>query len=185
MRKLPQLETERMLLRPAAPGLARAALAFYRRNAHWLQPVEPAFPEGFLTLAFQRQLMRRDAAAARCGTGLRYWMFRKNDPSAAIGCVALNDILLGAFRSCFIAYKTDRALLRQGYGAEAVNAVVDLAFRGLALHRMEANIMPRNEASLALARKCGFVEEGRSPQYLKINGRWEDHIHMVRLNPQG
>ena len=37
----------------------------------------------------------------------------------------------------------------------------------------------------ALARKCGFSEEGRSPRYIRINGVWEDHIHMVRLNEEG
>ena len=46
-------------------------------------------------------------------------------------------------------------------------------------------VMPRNRASLALARKCGFREEGLSQKYLRINGVWEDHIHMVRLNEKG
>ena len=48
--------------------------------------------------------------------------------------------------------------------------------------RVEANIMPRNTASRRAAAKAGFVEEGLSRKYLKINGVWEDHIHMVRLN---
>ena len=42
--------------------------------------------------------------------------------------------------------------------------------------------MPRNTASRRAATKAGFVEEGLSRKYLKINGVWEDHIHMVRLN---
>ena len=65
---------------------------------------------------------------------------------------------------------------------EAVNECVRIAFEELGLHRIEANIMPKNKASLGLARKCGFREEGISPKYLKINGVWEDHIHMVKLN---
>ncbi|MBQ7491312.1 MAG: GNAT family N-acetyltransferase [Clostridia bacterium] len=182
MGKMPVLETPRMLLRPASPALAGAALEFYRRNAARLQAVEPLLSDDFLTLSFQRRLQRQDRAAAGRGEGVRFWMFRREDPHAAIGCVALNCIVWGAFRSCFIAYKTDGALLRQGYGAEAVNAAVDFAFRGLGLHRVEANIMPRNRASLALAEKCGFREEGRSPAYLEINGVWEEHIHMVKLN---
>ncbi|MEG0680254.1 MAG: 30S ribosomal protein S5 alanine N-acetyltransferase, partial [Eubacterium sp.] len=27
-----------------------------------------------------------------------------------------------------------------------------------------------------------FQNEGLSKKYLKINGQWEDHIHMVLLN---
>ncbi|MBR5389875.1 MAG: GNAT family N-acetyltransferase [Clostridia bacterium] len=182
MRTMPVLETRRMLLRPAAPALARAALAFYRRNAQRLQAVEPLYDPAFLTLSAQRRMQRADRAAARRGEGVRFWMFRKDEPDTAIGCVALNNIVFGAFRSCFIAYKTDGALLRQGYGSEAVNAVVDFAFHGLGLHRVEASVMPRNQASLALARACGFREEGRSPAYLQINGVWEEHIHMVKRN---
>ena len=71
------------------------------------------------------------------------------------------------------------------YAAEALEAMVELAFEGLNLHRLEASIMPRNAASLALAKRCGFSEEGRSPRYIRINGVWEDHIHMVRLNEEG
>ena len=37
-------------------------------------------------------------------------------------------------------------------------------------------------AYLALAEKLGFHNEGLAVKYLKINGKWEDHIHMVLLN---
>jgi ribosomal-protein-alanine N-acetyltransferase len=65
---------------------------------------------------------------------------------------------------------------------EAVKAVVDYGFNTLALHRIEANIMPRNIASLRVVGKLGFINEGLSKKYLKINGQWEDHIHMVIFN---
>ena len=44
--------------------------------------------------------------------------------------------------------------------------------------------MPLNRASLRVLEKCGFQKEGISPRYLKINGVWEDHIHMVRLQDE-
>lgn len=185
MKHLPELETARLILRPAHPRLAKAAADYYARNEAFLRPFEPAHHPDFCTVAYQKALMRQDRAAAKADEGLRYWVFRKDAPDTAIGCVALNNIILGAFRSCFLAYKMDKDLLRQGYASEAVLAVVELAFRGLNLHRIEANILPRNAASLALARRCGFREEGLSPKYLCINGVWEDHIHMVRLNEEG
>lgn len=185
MKHLPHLHTSRLILRPAHPRLAKAAADYYARNREHLTPFEPSFPEGFCTVGYQKALMRQDCRAAKENRGLRYWVFRKEAPDTAIGCVALNNIILGAFRSCFLAYKMDKDLLRQGYASEAVLAVVELAFQGLNLHRIEANILPRNTASLGLARKCGFKEEGLSPKYLRINGVWEDHIHMVRLNEEG
>lgn len=66
---------------------------------------------------------------------------------------------------------------------KAVNEVVDYAFNVLKLHRIEANVMPRNIASKRVLEKCGFIEEGYSKKYLYINGVWEDHIHMVKFNP--
>ena len=41
--------------------------------------------------------------------------------------------------------------------------------------------MPHNIASLGVVRRCGFVG-GTARKYLKINGVWEDHLHMVKLN---
>jgi len=52
---------------------------------------------------------------------------------------------------------------------------LEARFGALGLHRVEANIMPRNGASIALVRRAGFRQEGYSPRYLRIAGRWEDH----------
>ncbi len=182
MSKFPILETKRLILRPASMGLTRAALEFYRKNADALQPVEPTHGEDFLTFGVQWDMMRHDTAMANRLTGVRYWMFSKDDPKTAIGCVCLSGVVYGAFRSGTLAYKVDKELRRQGYAKEALRAVIRLAFEGLDLHRLEANIMPRNEASLALVRSCGFRMEGLSPRYLQINGVWEDHVHMALLN---
>ena len=36
--------------------------------------------------------------------------------------------------------------------------------------------MPANTPSQALLRRCGFRREGYALDYLKINGKWRDHI---------
>jgi [ribosomal protein S5]-alanine N-acetyltransferase len=65
---------------------------------------------------------------------------------------------------------------------EAVRKGIDIMFNDYKLHRIEANVIPRNARSLKVVRKLGFREEGLAKDYLKINGIWEDHIHMVLLN---
>ena len=70
-----------------------------------------------------------------------------------------------------------------GYITEALRALVfDIAFGPLGLHRVEANVMPRNNRSIRVLEKLGFVQEGLARDYLRINGRWENHIHYVTLN---
>ena len=81
-----------------------------------------------------------------------------------------------------MGYMLDEAYINRGYMTQAVDAVANAAFNEIGLHRIEANIMPKNARSLRVAEKCGFVREGMSKKYLYINGVWEDHVHMVKLN---
>ena len=59
--------------------------------------------------------------------------------------------------------------------SEALRRVVRYAFLELGLHRLQASIIPRNEPSLYVARRCDFRNEGRALRYLKIQEVWEDH----------
>lgn len=55
------------------------------------------------------------------------------------------------------------------------------AFGPLGLHRLETNIQPGNESSIALVKGAGFRLEGYSRPYLKIAGRWRDHERWAIL----
>jgi ribosomal-protein-alanine N-acetyltransferase len=60
--------------------------------------------------------------------------------------------------------------------------VVEFAFTRLGLHRIEAACVPENEASHRLLLKAGFEAEGRARAYLKIDGRWRDHLLFGMVN---
>ena len=98
-----------------------------------------------------------------------------------VGVVNLSEIVFGAFRSAYLGYYGFLPHAGLGYMTEAMGLVIDDAFRRLRLHRLEANIQPRNEASVALVRRLGFRREGYSPRYLKIGGRWQDHERWAIL----
>lgn len=166
----------------AQPALAEAAAAFYRRNRAAFAPFDPVQPEEFFSAGGQRERLSRDLAQAEAGRSFRFLLVRPGQPGKVVGLVGLNEIVRGAFQSCFLSYKVDAALWGRGYGSEAIEAVTGWGFRVLGLHRIEANIMPRNLASRRAAEKAGYEEEGLSRHYLRINGRWEDHLHLVRLN---
>ena len=58
---------------------------------------------------------------------------------------------------------------------------LDIAFVRLKLHRVEVNIQPTNTRSLGLAERVGFTREGFSRRYVKIAGRWRDHVRLAML----
>ncbi len=63
-------------------------------------------------------------------------------------------------RRAEIGYALHRDHWGQGLAAEAVALSLDWAFRTLALHRIEADIDPRNDDSRKLLQRLGFASEG-------------------------
>ena len=97
------------------------------------------------------------------------------DGGEMAGVLILSQIVRGAFQSAYLGYYAHQHHAAQGYMREAMRQTVEHAFGPLALHRLEANIQPANQASVALARSAGFELEGFSPRYLLIGGQWRDH----------
>ena len=98
-----------------------------------------------------------------------------NETGEIAGVFTISQIVRGAFQSAYLGYYAHARHSRQGLMREAMEQVLDHAFGPLALHRLEANIQPGNQPSIALARGAGFRLEGFSPRYLLIGGRWRDH----------
>ena len=96
--------------------------------------------------------------------------------------MSLSEIVKGNFQSCWIGYYLDRNHNGKGYMTEAVTYTADYAFKELGLHRIEAGVMPHNEASIRLLEKAGFEKEGIARESVRINGKWEDHLILSRIN---
>ena len=92
-----------------------------------------------------------------------------------VGVVNIGEIVMGGLCSGYMGYYAFSAYARKGLMTKGLHLVLDRAFKVLDLHRIEANIQPDNAPSLALIRRCGFIKEGFSPRYLKVDGQWRDH----------
>jgi [ribosomal protein S5]-alanine N-acetyltransferase len=99
---------------------------------------------------------------------------RRRD-GAIIGFFNLGEIVRGPLQSAYLGYGGVAKFAGQGYMSEGMELLLAHAFTGLRLHRVEANIQPGNQRSIALVRRAGFVKEGFSEAYLKIGGQWRDH----------
>ncbi|HEU5102160.1 MAG TPA: GNAT family N-acetyltransferase [Roseiflexaceae bacterium] len=179
-----ELHTERLVLKVLGPDFAQQSLEYYTRNRAFLAEWNPLPTADFYTLPYHQERLRAEFSMIAEGRMARFWLFKRTDAAytTAIGNIAFNNIVRGAFQSCHLGYQLDEREINQGFITEALRRAIDYAFEDLQLHRIEANIMPRNQRSRRVVEKLGFVEEGLARQYLKINGVWEDHIHYVLLN---
>lgn len=157
---------ERVLLRPPTKrdlaefiALSRASTQFHRGLVS-----PPKLPAQFIEY-LQRSRRPDSASFLICSTA----------DSAILGAINLSQIFRGGFQSAYLGYYVGALYAGKGFMTEAINLMLRYAFSELKLHRLEANIQPKNEASIALVKGAGFTREGFSRRYLKICGRWRDH----------
>lgn len=170
----PRLKHGRVYLRPARQSDWRAWASLRSESRDFLVPWEPSWSSDALSRAAFRRRLRSHEAEWQRGTGYSFLMFRSDD-DALIGGVTLSNVRRGVAQGASLGYWVGEPFARQGYMTEGLRAVLDFAFDRLALHRIEAACLPGNRASQGLLLKAGFKEEGYSRQYLRINGRWQDH----------
>ena len=143
----------------------------HSRQLHhpWIQP--PMTPNGY------QHYLQRMARSDHAGF---FVCMRESQAIAAV--INLNNIVHGAFLSATLGYYAGAPYSGRGLMREGLAQVIDLAIGKMGLHRLEANIQPRNAASIALVRRLGFRREGFSPAYLFIDGAWRDHERWALLD---
>ncbi|BEP29477.1 GNAT family N-acetyltransferase [Helicovermis profundi] len=174
--------TSRLQLKPLDSSNADIVLAFYLNNKDFLRQWEPYRTDDFFTKQFHITILENERINILNGSLIKFWIFEIENPNKIIGSIAFSNIVRGPFLSCFLGYKLDKNAIKNGYMNEALTKSIEIIFDEVHLHRIEANIIPRNIDSLNVVKKLGFINEGISRKYLKINNIWEDHIHMVLLN---
>jgi len=98
-----------------------------------------------------------------------------------VGAINFFDLERGIAQAACVGYYVGAPFAGQGYMTEALSLALQYAFRRLGLHRVEADIEPDNGESIRLVRRAGFRREGLSRRYLKLRGRWRDHVRWAIL----
>lgn len=171
---MPQLDvvlrSERLILRPLRAADAPAVFATYSdpevvrywSGAPW---TEPARAEDYIAGGI-RDIA--DGSAMRLGVELAA-------SGAWVGQVSLYNFD-AQNRRCDIGYALMRAHWGRGYIGEALAALLQFGFDTLDLHRVEADIDPRNDASRRAVERLGFKEEGLLRERWLVNGEVCDTV---------
>ncbi len=72
---------------------------------------------------------------------------------------------------------------RQGFAGEATGALLGHCFTTLGTHRVEAHIEPANAASIRLAERLGFRQEGLMRDWLFVADQPRDMVLYALLRP--
>jgi ribosomal-protein-alanine N-acetyltransferase len=182
---LPELETERLAVRLARPGMEAAMARFLTENfAGHLERWSPPAAAAFFTEAFWSERLAIAVEEYQAGRAARFVLQPPGSGSGPIlGTCNYTNIVRGPFQACHLGYQIARSHEGRGLMAEALRATNAWAFENLRVHRIMANYRPENGRSARVLERLGFVREGLARDYLFIDGAWRDHVLTSLTHP--
>jgi ribosomal-protein-alanine N-acetyltransferase len=159
-----------------APRLAELVVA----SREFLAPWEPVRGEEYFTVEGQCRAVREALAQHAEGSGLPHVIL--DEAGQVVGRINLTGIVRGPFLSGNLGYWVSEHAGGRGLATAAVRDIIRIAFRELGLHRIQAGTLVHNVRSQRVLERTGFVRFGLAPDYLKIAGRWQDHVLFQLIN---
>ena len=164
---VPELATERLRLRAPVPGDAAALLAVLGDPEVTRYHNVPTLT----TLGEAQGLLERLAERHAARDTVR-WAIDLVEHAEMIGTVGLLRFDF-EHRHAEVGYEIARRWWGRGLASEAAAAVIRYGFSVLGLHRIEAGVLPGNDASVRVLQKLGFLEEGTRRDYLHVKGGFQ------------
>ena len=173
--ELPVLSSSRIALRWLRDGDAEAIFTIFRDPA-----VMRYWSSASLTeMADAAELIREVHEMFRSRT-LFQWGVATRSEDAVIGTSTLFH-LDPIHRRAEIGFALGSRHWGQGLATEAVELLIGFAFEALELHRLEADVDPRNERSLRLLERQGFVREGLLRERYHAESEVQDTVFLGLL----
>ncbi len=179
-----KLETERLALVSLDSTDTEQFFDLLMRNRDFFKNWSAEYDDNYFSVWYHKACLEAIEKESVEGRHIKFGVYLKENINRLIGTVSFSNIITGIFQSCFLGYRIDEHQTGKGIATEAIKRGIEYVFSQIKLHRIEANVMPANIASKRVVEKLGFINEGLAKNYLKVNGRWEDHIHYVLLNKE-
>jgi [ribosomal protein S5]-alanine N-acetyltransferase len=119
--------------------------------------------------------LQREIAAGNESEKMFKWGLALRDSNTVIGTTTLFNLSLDNGRA-EIGYAMARSCWGKGYMHEALTALVSHAFEVMGLRRLEADVDPRNTASIRTLERLGFQREGFLRERWHVNGEIQDAL---------
>lgn len=177
-------ETSRLYLKILDESNADIVLAFLNKGASVFEEFESAKPSDYYTHYTQKKILRMELDLANQKKGVRFYIFRKENPREIIGTISVSSIRPAPFESAMIGYKFHSDYWHHGYATEALRKVMEIVGPVLSIRRLEAFVLPDNSASCRLLTRVGFHLEGTALSSLEVKGVRRDHLQYSYIIPK-
>ena len=117
--------------------------------------------------------LQREIATGNESNTMMKWGLTLRDSDRVIGTTTLFNLSLDNGRA-ELGYAMGRAHWGKGYMNEALQALLSHAFEVMQLRRLEADVDPRNLASIRTLERLGFQREGYLRERWHVNGEIQD-----------
>lgn len=168
LRRLPDLESSRLILRKVRAGDLQAVHAYASNPA----VTEHLVWEPHRTLEDTRRYVSEILRRYRDGE-LAPWAIELRAGGEMIGTCGFVTWYRHDARA-EIAYVLAQPYWNRGYATEAVRAAIDFGFASMELNRIEGRCMVENVASARVLEKLGMRYEGAMRQQIRAKGRFRD-----------
>lgn len=176
--QLPTLTTDRICLRPVASADVDALFRIFSDpevTRYWAGPVlKSRDAAGDLVRDIHERFKRHE---------MLKWGLALRQTNLLIGTTTLFNLNLENERA-EIGYGLARDYWGHGYMCEALKALLHYAFEVLNLHRLEADVDPRNSASIRTLERLGFKREGYLRERWHINNEIQDTVFFGLLRSE-
>ena len=173
--RLPTLSTSRLALRPLAESDVADVFNVFSDPVvmrYWDGPLMKTFQDAMQYIDQIHQGFRRRE--------LFQWGIAEAATDTVVGTCTLTRFS-AIHRRSEIGFALRRIQWGKGLGSEAVGALIEFAFDTVSLHRIEADVDPRNDRSLRLLERFGFRREGLLRERYYVDGERQDTLMLGLL----
>lgn len=176
--RLPTISANRITLRWISSEDVDALFSIFSDAEVMRYWSTPPIPDLAAAVAMLNEI--RDAFARQ--VMLKWGVTRRSD-NRLIGTTTLYNLDF-THRRAEVGYALGKEYWGQGYMNEALQALLKYAFETLDLRRLEADVDPRNQASIQTLERLGFQREGYLRERWEVAGEIQDALFYGLLRQE-